>query len=58
MTNNIYVANVTSNNVTVINGATNKTTTVVDPNPPRRLTAVAVNPVTNQIYVANYLSNR
>ena len=50
VTNKIYVANIDSNNVTVIDGATNATTTVRrDPAP----YAVAVNPVTNKIYVAN-----
>ena len=53
VTNKIYVANYVSGNiVTVIDGATNTTTTV------RRHGAtpyaVAVNPVTNKIYVANY----
>ena len=51
VTNKIYVANYDSDNVTVIDGATNDTTTgarrVVRP------CAVAVNPVTNKIYVAN-----
>jgi YVTN family beta-propeller protein len=53
VTNKIYVTNSGSNNVTVIDGATNAnaTTTVVavglDPE------GVAVNTVTNQIYVAN-----
>ena len=36
--------------MTVIDGATNNTTTVAAGNRPD---AVAVNPVTNQIYVAN-----
>ena len=50
MTNKIYVANYDSDNVTVIDGATNATTTVaVGTNP----YAVAVNPVTNKVYVAN-----
>ena len=57
VTNEIYVANYTSNNVTVINGVTNTVVaTVTDPNA-NGPTAVAVNPVTNQIYVANYNSN-
>jgi DNA-binding beta-propeller fold protein YncE len=58
VTNKIYVANNAlpfSNppgNVTVIDGATNSTTTLTDPNAiiPQ---FVAVNPVTNKIYVAN-----
>jgi YVTN family beta-propeller protein len=54
VTNQIYVANQTSNTVTVIDGATNDTSTVnVDLNP----AWLAVNPVTNQIYVANFGSN-
>ena len=50
VTNKIYVANILSNNVTVIDGATNSTTTVpAGPKPE----AVAVNETTNKIYVAN-----
>ena len=48
VTNKIYVANF-GNTVTVIDGATNTTTTVHRYVPD----AVAVNPVTNKIYVAN-----
>src|SRR5882762_4626803 len=51
VTNKIYVANFSSNNVTVIDGATNTTTNVdasgIEP------VAVAVNPVTNKIYVVD-----
>ena len=54
MTNKIYVANYSSNTVTVIDGATNSTTTVGTGSQPF---AAAVNPVTNKIYVANYNSN-
>jgi YVTN family beta-propeller protein len=54
VTNKIYVANSYSNNVTVIDGATNLTTTVGTGTDPR---AVAVDPVSNEIYVANYGSN-
>ncbi len=50
VTNKIYVANGLSSDVTVIDGATNFTTTVSTGTGPG---AVAVNPVTNQIYVAN-----
>ena len=50
VTNKIYVANGYSNNVTVIDGATNTTTTLTAGVIPF---AVAVNPVTNKIYVAN-----
>jgi YVTN family beta-propeller protein len=53
-TNKIYVANSSSNNVTVIDGATNATTTVSVGAYP---SAVAVNPVTNRIYVANQFSD-
>ena len=54
VTNQIYVANYTGNTVTVIDGATNNTSTVnVDLNP----AWLAVNQVTNQIYVANSGSN-
>jgi len=52
-TNKIYVANYRSNNVTVIDGATNKTTTVAVGSGP---VAMAVNQVTNKIYVANETS--
>src|SRR5438876_11501503 len=54
VTNRIYVANNTSNSVSVINGADNTTATVaVGTNP----TGVAVNQVTNRIYVANSRSD-
>jgi YVTN family beta-propeller protein len=56
LTNRIYAANGGSNNITVIDGATNATTTVTDPNALDPC-AVAVNPVTNRIYVANADSN-
>ncbi len=58
-TNKIYVANnglatlsTNPGNVTVIDGATNSTTTVTDPNAITPL-SVAVNSATNKIYVAN-----
>ena len=51
VTNKVYVANIYSNNVTVIDGATNATTTVATDSEPH---AVAVNPATNKIYVANF----
>ena len=44
------MANLGSNTVTVIDGATNSTNTVTAGSFPF---ALAVNPVTNQIYVAN-----
>ncbi|MFN8595296.1 MAG: YncE family protein, partial [Anaerolineae bacterium] len=53
ITNKIYVANYGSNNVTIIDGATNGATTVAVGTNPQ---AVAVNPLTNKIYVANYES--
>jgi len=58
VTNKIYVAvrvfceTCGSGSVTVIDGATNSTTTVTDPNAVGPL-AVAVNPPTNKIYVGN-----
>jgi YVTN family beta-propeller protein len=63
-TNTIYVANHGSElqqggdpgSVTVIDGATESTTTVIDPNAVVP-TALAVNSVTNKIYVANFLSS-
>jgi len=53
VTNKIYVANDSSNTVSVIDGVTNGTTTVAVGARPYM---VAVNPVTNKIYVANYNS--
>ena len=50
LTNQIYVANSYSNDVTVIDGATNATSTVAAGSRPY---AAAVNPVTNRIYVVN-----
>jgi len=58
-TNKIYVANnnidrpgANPGNITVIDGATNSTTTLTDPNA-NTPNSVAVNPVTNEVYVAN-----
>jgi YVTN family beta-propeller protein len=66
VTNMIYVTNSTNpgsvtypgvvGSVTVINGATDAVTTVIDPKANEPGT-VAVNPTTNKIYVANLLSN-
>jgi YVTN family beta-propeller protein len=50
-TNQIYVANYSGNNVTVIDGATDQTTTVVAGINPYD---VRVNPLTNKIYVSNF----
>ena len=50
VTNKIYVANQSSNTVTVIDGATNLTTTIHVGFAP---VGIAVNTLTNQIYVAN-----
>src|SRR5260370_23725606 len=49
LTNKTYVVNKSSNNVTVIDGATNATTRVSAGGAP---VAVAVNPLTNKIYVS------
>jgi len=49
-TNEIYIANKNSNNVTVIDGATNSTFSLPTGAAPG---AVAVNPVSNKVYVAN-----
>jgi YVTN family beta-propeller protein len=49
LTNKLYVANIGSANVTVIDGATSSTSTVPVGTSPR---ALAVNPNTNKIYVA------
>jgi hypothetical protein len=51
-TNSIYVVNQRSSNVTLIDGATNSTTTITDPSAFAPV-AVAVDPVSNRIYVAN-----
>jgi YVTN family beta-propeller protein len=52
-TNKIYVANNVGNNVTVIDGATNNTSTLPTENNPF---AIVVNPNTNLIYVTNNVS--
>ena len=58
-TNKIYVANLFSGNVTVIDGATNSTTTVTDPHVSGLgAVALAVNSVTNRIYVVNNNTDR
>ena len=54
VTNKTYVANYGSNNVTMIDGATNNTTTIAAGTNP---SGVAVNTVTNKIYVSNHNSN-
>jgi YVTN family beta-propeller protein len=51
-TNSIYVVNQRSSNVTLIDGATDFTTTITDPNAFAPV-AVAVDPITNRIYVTN-----
>ena len=53
-TNQIYTANYDSNNVTVIDGATDQTTTVAAGINPYD---VRVNPLTNKIYVSNFCGN-
>ena len=52
VTNKIYVANLTSDNVTVIDGATNTPATISLPAGSQPF-AVEVNPVTDMIYVIN-----
>jgi YVTN family beta-propeller protein len=54
VTNKAYVANQTSNNVTIINGTTYNTSLVVTGSAPD---ALAVNAVTNKIYISNADSN-
>jgi YVTN family beta-propeller protein len=60
VTNKIYAADKADasnvNGVTVIDGATNTATRVIDPNA-SFLQALVVNAVTNKIYVANFVSN-
>jgi YVTN family beta-propeller protein len=48
--NKVYVTNRGSDNVTIVDGATNSTTIVAAGTTP---SGIAVNPVTNRIYVAN-----
>lgn len=64
VTNKIYVANIgcagpfgcgNPGSITVLDGTTNSTTTIIDANA-NGPTAVAVNSVTNKIYVANFWS--
>jgi YVTN family beta-propeller protein len=50
VTNKIYVANLGSNTVSVIDGATNNKTTVNVGSGPN---SIAVNPATNKVYVVN-----
>jgi DNA-binding beta-propeller fold protein YncE len=52
----VYVANYSSNNITVIDGATNAITTVADPHALGPV-ALAIDSVTNKIYLVNQLSN-
>ncbi len=56
VTNKIYIANSGSNNVTVVDGATNTFTTVNDTHATSPV-AIAVNSLTNMVYVANSGSN-
>src|SRR5258705_282186 len=53
-TNKIYAANAGSANLTVIDGATNNTTTVNTGNIP---CAIAIDPEANRIYAVNYASD-
>jgi YVTN family beta-propeller protein len=53
-TNQVYLSNSGSNNVTVIDGATNALTYIAVGNGPG---ALAVNMVTNTVYVANQMDN-
>jgi YVTN family beta-propeller protein len=56
-TNKLYVTNTGSNDISVIDGASNAVVaTITDPNAVLPI-AVAVNPTTNTIYVANSQSN-
>ncbi len=56
-TNKIYVANSGSNNISVIDGATNMVTATITDSKAVAPVAVAVNATTNTIYVANSQSN-
>lgn len=53
VTNKIYVANSASNDVTIIDGATNLSSTTTLASAGQDPGAIAVNPVTNMIYVVN-----
>jgi large repetitive protein len=53
VTNKTYVANFNGDSVTVIDGATNSTHTVVD-GTARGPAAIAINTETNRVYVGNY----
>ena len=55
VTNKAYAVNYSANSVSVIDGATNRTTAVTAGTGPN---AMAVNPVTNKIYVNNTNNNR
>src|SRR5271156_6005369 len=57
VTNKIYIANSGSNNVTVVDGASNTFTTISDTTHPTTPVAIAVNSLTNMVYVANSGSN-
>ena len=54
MTNKIYVANIGTDNVTVINGGDHSAMTVAAGLGPN---GIALNPVTNKIYVTNRSSS-
>ncbi len=56
VTNKIYISNSGSNNVTVVDGATNSFTTINDIHATTPV-AIAVNSLTNIVYVANSGSN-
>jgi YVTN family beta-propeller protein len=53
VTDKVYAVNLDSNDVTVIDGATNATTTVPVETNPQGMGGLAVDPVTNKIYVLN-----
>ena len=56
VTNKIYIANSGSNDVTVVDGATNTVSTINDTHATSPV-AIAVNSLTNMVYVANSGSN-
>lgn len=53
--NKIYVADPTGNQLVIIDGATNTTKEV--PGPGKYLWRIAMNPLTNEIYAANLMSD-
>jgi YVTN family beta-propeller protein len=56
LNNRVYVTNFEDNTVTVINGGANKVTATIPVG--HHPAAIAVNPVTNTVYAANFIPDR